>query len=364
MSSNGGSGLPHGEKQSGRGGRSHARATIADVAKLAGVSSMTVSNVLNQRPKAGAIARAAVLAAVEQLNYIPNREAKRLASAQTLRIGIFYTDAATAFVGTVLVGALRASFPMGAEVIVERADPADPEALRASLVRLHGSGVSGVLLPPPMAELVSTSGWLADIDLPAVAVSPGAALPGLPSARCDERAAAFEMTQLLIARGCRQIAIIGGPDGHSAAAMRMEGYREAMAAAGIPVQPFMTEPGDFTFQGGADAAARLLARPDRVDAIFATNDASACGVLATAHRLGISVPDALSVVGYDDTPVAQQVWPALTTVRQDTIVMAQIAMALLADLIAARAAGRDPPPDRLLPYEVIERASLRPRVPA
>ena len=94
-------------RQGERSGRSHARATIADVAQLAGVSAMTVSNVLNRRPKAGADARAAVQAAVEQLGYVPNREAKRLAGAQTLRVGIFYTDAATAFVGTVLVGDAR-----------------------------------------------------------------------------------------------------------------------------------------------------------------------------------------------------------------------------------------------------------------
>ena len=352
-----------GEQKYGRGGRSHARATIADVARLAGVSSMTVSNVLNQRPKAGAEARAAVLAAVKQLNYVPNREARRLASAQTLRVGVFYTDAATAFVGTVLVGALNASVSMGAEIVVERADPTDLEALRASLVRLRGSGTSGVLLPPPIAEIVAASGWLKEIDLPAVAVSPGSALPGLPSARCDERRAAYDITRLLIARGYRHIGIVGGPDSHSAAAMRMEGYRHAMAEANIPVHPDMVEPGDFTFQGGARAAERLLRQSDRVEAIFATNDASACGVLATAHQLGIAIPDALAVVGYDDTPVAQQVWPALTTVRQDTTAMAKIAMTLLSELIATRSAGHENPPDRLVPYEVIERASIRPARP-
>ncbi|WP_261294721.1 LacI family DNA-binding transcriptional regulator [Sphingomonas hylomeconis] len=352
-------GLKNG-RQGERSGRSHARATIADVAELAGVSAMTVSNVLNRRPKAGADARAAVQAAVEQLGYVPNREAKRLAGAQTLRVGIFYTDAATAFVGTVLVGALNASVPMGAEIIVEPADPADPDALRASLLRLQRSGVNGVLLPPPIAELVAMSGWLSEIDLPAVAVSPGASLPGLPSARCDEQHAAYDITRLLIARGHRRIGIVGGPEGHSAAATRLEGYRCAMAEGGLPVDREFIAPGDFTFQGGQKAAARLLALPAPVDAIFATNDASACGVLATAHQLGIAVPEDLSVVGYDDTPVAQQVWPALTTVRQDTTAMGKIAMTLLADLIAARSTGSAAPLDRLVPYSVIERGSIRP----
>lgn len=348
------------EKQSGRSGRSHARATLDDVARLAGVSAMTVSNVLNQRPKAGEKARAAVLAAVKQLGYVPNREAKRLAGAQTLRVGIFYTDAATAFVGTVLVGALDASVQMGAEIVVERADPADPTALRASLQRLQRSGFNGILVPPPIAELVARSGWLSEIDLPAVAVSPGATLPGLPAARCDERQAAYDITRLLITRGHRRIGIVKGPASHSAAAMRLEGYRNAMADAALPIDDSMLAPGDFTFHGGAEAAKRLLGKSAAIDAVFATNDAAACGVLATAHQMGLAVPDALSVVGYDDTPVAQQVWPALTTVRQDTTMIAKTAMSLLTDLISARNASCMPPADKLLPYQIIERGSIRP----
>ncbi|WP_420139304.1 LacI family DNA-binding transcriptional regulator [Sphingomonas sp.] len=352
-------GVQSDEKLTGRSPRSHARTTIADVAKLAGVSSMTVSNVLNRRPNAGPAVQEAVMAAVRQLNYIPNREAKRLAGAQALRIGILYTNAATAFVGTVLVGALNASARMGAELIVEGADPDDLAGMLTSLQRLHRSGVNGLLLPPPIAESVAGAGWLEQIGLPAVAVSPGAALPGLPSARCDERRAASDLTRLLLDRGHVRVGLIGGPKTHSAAAQREQGYRDAMASAGITVDPDMVEAGDFTFEGGTRAAERMLARTKRVDAIFAANDASACGVLAVAHRLGLDVPGALSVVGYDDTPVAQQVWPTLTTVRQNTTLMAETAMTMLADLIAARSRGVAGPRDQLVPYEIVERSSVR-----
>ena len=150
-----------------------------------------------------------------------------------------------------------------------------------------------------------------------------------------------------------QIGFIVGDLGYMSAQRRLDGFLSALTKAGVMIPPEYIRFGLFDFASGLEQAERLLALPEPPTAIFASNDDMAAGVLATAHRRSISVPEDLSVVGFDDTPFASIVWPALTTVRQPVRLLAEAA----ADLLLRPPAE---PEDRQLPHELVVRQSTGP----
>jgi len=346
----------------GRAARRSSRAvTIAMVAERAGVSAMTVSNVLNGQKRVNEAKRSAVLAAVEALNYVPNPAARALASAAPAQIGLLYHDPQVAYLSALLLGALNATRRLGAQLLLQHAPQADVGAALEALRTLKRSGANAFLLPAPFCELLGGSADLAALGLPVVALAPGADLPGLPGVRIDDFAAARELTERLLQLGHRRIAFIGGPSAHSASRSRMDGYRAALEGRGIPFDPVLSVPGAFTFESGLAAAGALLTMTPRPTAIFAANDDMAAAVVSAAHRMGLHIPADLSVVGFDDTPIATRIWPTLTTVRQPVALISEAAVEALVDVLKSPA---EPPPltSRLLPYEIIERDSTGPLV--
>jgi LacI family transcriptional regulator len=169
----------------------------------------------------------------------------------------------------------------------------------------------------------------------------------------DDRRAAYEMTGHLLQLGHRDIGFIRGHPGHGASRRRFEGYAQALADQGAALNADWVVQGNFSSESGVDCGQALLDRPDRPTAIFASNDDMGLGVLMVAARLGLSVPDRLSVVGFDDSTAAKIVWPPLTTVRQPVIDMAYAA----ADLLLARDAHSSPPQARMLDFDLVVRKS-------
>jgi len=175
----------------------------------------------------------------------------------------------------------------------------------------------------------------------------------------DDVAAARDMTEYLIAAGHKRIGFIIGAEHHVAAERRLEGFRAAMKAHRLPVPKTAVVQGRFTYRSGMEAAEELLSVNPRPTAIFASNDDMAAGVIATAQRLGLHVPEDLSVVGFDDTAIATTIWPQLTTVRQPISTMAETAV----DLLATYANQPDPASAgraQLLDVEIVERATVAP----
>ena len=179
---------------------------------------------------------------------------------------------------------------------------------------MEDAGVEGFLLPSPIAEFVALTFKKAPLRVPAVAILPGFPIPGMSSVRCDETHAAFELVSMLLDLGHTKIGHIAGPESQTGCVARREGYFAALKSRAINPRPEYLVKSKFNFQEGVRAADVLLRRKPRVTAIFAANDTLAAAVLAAAHRDGIAVPDSLSVVGYDDSPIAEQLCPALTTV--------------------------------------------------
>jgi LacI family transcriptional regulator len=334
-----------------------ATATIDDVAKLAGVSIKTVSRVLNREPHVRDSTRERVEAAAAQLNYTPNVSARALAGSRSYLIGLYYDNPSPGYVGQIEQGAMAACRRAGHHLIVEEMLETGP-AIRDSIAAFHARvRPDGVILTPPLCDRRELLEALEAVKASYVRIAPSWDLERSPYVYMDDRKAAYEMTAYLQGLGHRDIAFIGGPVDHVAAARRTEGFTDAMASAGLPVRPGRIQPGQFSFRSGWEAGERLLQSPTgRPSAIFAGNDDMALGVMAVANRLHIEIPGDLTLVGFDDSPSAQVVWPQLTTVRQPTAEMAATA----ADILIERGSGEPGPRGRLLNFELVLRESSGP----
>jgi len=349
-------------EKSGR--RRGSAVTIHEVARHANVSPMTVSRVINGESNVRDTTRELVLEAVRVLNYRPNPAARVLAGARDTRIALIYSNPSASYLSELLVGALDGSHRTAAQLVLDRWDNLKPAQEKAAAKKL-AEGITGVILPPPLCESRDIAAAFAAEGVPAVALATGQARDDVSCVRIDDFHAAREMTAHLISHGHTRIAFIKGQPTQTASTQRLEGFQAAMAEAELEVDPALVIQGFFTYKSGLEAAEKLLARKRIPTAIFASNDDMAAAAISVAHRRGLDVPRDLSVVGFDDTPIATTVWPELTTVRQPIAAMAEAAINLLLHKIRRpndRHASQTV--DHLVPYVLVKRDSVAaPRKP-
>lgn len=302
--------------------------TIGDVARLAGVSPMTVSRVINESARVRPETRTRVETVIAATGYTPDPAARILARAGAGRIGLLYANPSNAYLAEVLAGALSGARAAGLFLLIEPSRAGDPVAERLAVSRLVAGGAQGLIVPPPLGESPATLQAISKAGLPAVVLAAPAHLADLVSLRVDDRAAAREMTEYLMTLGHRCIGFIQGPDDQSASAERRRGAEEAVALQ--PDARLSVVAGDFTYRSGLEAARVLLAQSPRPTAIFASNDDMASGALAAIHGAGLETPGDVSVAGFDDSYVAASSWPTLTTIRQPAAEMAHEAAIRLA----------------------------------
>lgn len=346
-----------------RKSRSGARrsVTIKDVARYAGVSPMTVSRVVNGGQYVSDATRQTVMQAVRQLGYSPNLAARNLASARGERIGLLYGNPSASYLSEFLVGALDAATRHGVQLVLEKCEMT-PAASRRAVRRLVAGGVVGVVLPPPLCESAVIRAELQAARMRIVAVAAGRPPADAMCVSIDDFAAAREMTQYLLALGHTRLGFIKGHPNQTASEERWRGFAAAVEEHGQLPEP-RVEQGFFTFRSGLDAAGKLLAVEPLPTAIFASNDDMAAAVMAEAHRRGLEVPNDLAVVGFDDSLIAANIWPGLTTIHQP---IAQMAGEAVDMLVAAVRGGRRgaaaEPVHRQVAHELITRESAaRPR---
>jgi len=335
--------------------------TIEDVARAAGVSAMTVSRVINHGTNVRESTRAAVLEAIEQLNYSPNTAARSLAAGQATHIGLLYANPSAAYLAQFLIGALHAARSAGVHLVIESCESEDADEQAEVTRRFATSDVEGVVLPPPLSESQPIMAELDAMGIPVVTVAMGAPQEDSLNVRIDDHAAAMEMTRYLLDLGHRNIGFIKGHPNHIASHDRHRGFCDALTEAGIDCDKAPCEQGYFSYRSGLTAGERMLARSDRPTAIFASNDDMAAATISVAHRMGLTVPDDISIVGFDDTALATSVWPELTTVKQPIAAMAEAALELLiADLRVQRAGSTRKFAERVLSHALIVRESAAP----
>ena len=341
------------QKVTRRGG---GKLTITDVARYALVSPMTVSRVINGEKNVSQETRDRVNAAVHELGYAPNLAARSLASAESLRIGLLYSNPSAAYLSEFLLGSLEQCSAAAIQLVVEKCDAETGEAI--AVRRLIATGVDGVILPPPLCDSISIIAQLEAAGIPTVVVATGEPPQSASAIRIDDFCAAEAMTRHLIELGHRRIGFVRGHPNQTASAQRYAGYDAAMTTAGLALDADLVVQGYFTYHSGLDAADRLLALPQPPTAIFASNDDMAAAAIAVAHRIGLDVPGDLTVCGFDDTALATTVWPPLTTIRQPVAAMSREAVVLLTAAIRRKAAGKAPKPVcELIDFTLVRRQS-------
>jgi LacI family transcriptional regulator len=329
--------------------------TIHDVAARAGVSLMTVSRVINRESSVKPQTRELVKAAIRELNYAPSPAARSLAGSEPFRIGLLYDNPSIGYLSEFLLGALDESSRTGAQIVVEKC--AESESPTATLAKLLRAGVDGLILPPPLCESAQLLAEIKKGGVAAVAVAPGHPSTDVATIRIDNEAAAREITQHLLSLGHRDFGFIKGHPNQSASDQRLNGFLAAITQAGIKRKDVRIEQGYFTYRSGLMAAERILGKDSRPTAIFAANDDMAAATEAVAHRLGLDVPADLSIAGFDDTPMAAAVWPALTTIHQPVAAMAKSAVDLVLEEIRRRRDGSGGARQLLHPYTLLVRES-------
>lgn len=333
--------------------------TILDVARAAGVSKSTVSRVLDERlPRSDSPTAERVRRAAAELGYIRDPLASGLRRAGTSTVGVVVprlTDTVMAMVYEEIAHAAQGR-GLFAIVAVTEDDPAQERRAVATLV---GRRVDGIILTTARLDApVAVAGARGDVD-DAVRRAPhvlALRTDGTgPAALGDDELGGHLATRHLIDLGHRRIGLVGGPAYASSARDRRRGYKAALTAAGLGLDPTLVAGTSFSMEGGEQAGRDLLDRADRPTAVFAVNDNTAIGVMAAAHALGLRVPQDLSVVGYNDIPVVSRLPVPLTSVRVPFERIAANALDLL-----ARAQAQAAPDTLTAAPTLIPRASTGP----
>jgi DNA-binding LacI/PurR family transcriptional regulator len=338
-----------------------ARPTLEEVAAVAGVSRATVSRVVNDRSNVSEAARAAVHRAIDQTGYVPNRAARTLVTRRTDSVALVITEPerrlfAEPFFADVVRGMSHVLAASDIQLVLLMSQ-SDDDRLRTEqfLVRGH---VDGALLLSLHAEDPLPRNLMGH-GLPVVTGGrPLNGNSGLPCVDVDNRGGGRAAVEHLLATGRRRIGHITGSLDMAPGVDRRAGYRDALAAAGIAVDPGLEVVGDFGSVSGSKGATQLLERVHDLDAIFAGSDLMAAGALQALARSGRRVPDDVAVIGFDDSEIARSSTPALSSIRQPVELMGRRMAGLLVQLL-----GRDPADDGqsnttvILPTELVIRES-------
>ncbi|PAZ16478.1 transcriptional regulator [Streptomyces sp. SA15] len=349
----------------GRGGSSAAPRSV-DVARLAGVSQKTVSRVFNDEQYVSAEVRRRVLEAAEELGYRLNNAARALASGRTRSIGVVTLGTALYGPASLLMGIERAARDTGYALRVVNTLEGDPGGIAGAVESLLEQGVDGIVISEPIDEGIDEPEVSIHVDVPVLVLGapPAFAGPRVVTAGVGADLLARAATEHLLELGHVTVHHLAGPRRWFAARDRLEGWRAALAAHGRTEPPVVE--GDWSASSGY-AAGRELAADRDVTAVFAANDDMAIGLVRALTEAGRRVPDDVSVVGFDDIPVAAYVNPPLTTVRQPFDAVAQTGLKLLVHAIenpqAEPLLASDPPVELVVRTSTAPPPTLRPGRP-
>ena len=338
-------------------GRHSGRPTLEEVAVRAGVGRGTVSRVINGSPRVSDRAKTAVEAAIAELGYVPNLAARALAGNRTDAIALVIPEPETRlfaepYFSDIIrgIGAGLADTDMQLLLTLIR----NPKERARFGQYLAAHRVDGVLLVS-VHEDDSLPDLLEQLGMPAVLNGRRSDLETVSYVDADNVGGARAAAAHLIARGRRRVATITGPPDMYVARCRLDGYRQAVRQAGLPVDEDLVAPGDFTEEGGRRAMRELLARRPDLDGVFAASDVMAAGARAVLREAGRVVPDDVALVGFEDSAIARHMDPGLTSVRQPTEEMGRTMARVLLEEIAERAAVRR---QVVLPTELVQRESV------
>lgn len=302
-------------------------ATIHDVAKRAEVSPITVSRVINEIGHVKDETRVRVLQAIEELNYVPNQQARSLRSRRTYTLALLITDFTNPFWTTVARGVEDKATENNFSVILCNTDEDVTKEQRYVKILLE-KRVDGVVAAPASSKGAHFAQLRAQ-HVPYVLIDRRLDQLDTDVVLCENQETSRELIASLLADGHRRIAIITGPEHISTADERLKGYRQALEQAGVSLDPALIRRGPFTQQTGQDSTRELLALPNPPTAIFACNNFIAFGTLITLNEQGIQMPEQMKLVAFDEIPLLSVVAPSLTVAVQPAYQMGAIATELV-----------------------------------
>jgi DNA-binding LacI/PurR family transcriptional regulator len=325
------------------------RPSMADVARLAGVSSQTVSRVSNGQANVDEATRARVVEAMQTLGYRPNGAARALKSGRFHTIGVIMTTLQTlGNIRTLDAIATEAAHADNSVLLMPISDPT-LRGVSGAYRRLSAQAVDGAVIILE-ARFLDQAEFALPPGIPVVVIDSGAG-PGYTVVDTDQALGARQATEHLLSLGHRQVWHIAGPETSFSAAHRAESWGRTLQAAGIAPPPLSR--GNWTAESGYRHGLTLGRRPD-VTAIFAANDEMALGAMRALHELGRDVPADVSIVGFDDMDVAASFWPPLTTIRQDFVAVGSLSIRKLLAKVSDPATSND---TTIVPTELVIRAS-------
>jgi DNA-binding LacI/PurR family transcriptional regulator len=311
--------------------------TIKDVARLSGVSTQTVSRVLNNRWDVSKETRLRVQKVIASLGYSPNAFARNLSRGRSNTLGVIGYGLVYFGSSSVLTGIESKANELGFSLTLSLIDRIEPKRVEQILYDLLSRRVEGIIWAVPAD--VNTFDWLAEkftkIQTPLVYINKGPDGPDHVTA-LDNRLGGKMATEHLLQQGYQRIGIITGPNSWWEAQERLNGWREVVNAAGYSNIESLIVEGDWNPPSGDIGLHTLLDRNPEMDAVFSSNDQMALGALQAARRLGLRIPEDLGIVGFDDIPEAAYFYPPLTTVQQDTRRLGAVAVERINTLIQAQ----------------------------
>lgn len=342
---------------------SRARPTIDDVAALSGVGRSTVSRVLNGSEKVSDDVRTKVMLAVKELNYKVNMQARFLAGGRGQSITWFYPmdvdiGKNSFFNSMIEVGALRAASQAGFQLLISPLYEHSIKRNAAIIEAIDSQQCDGLILTPPFSDDPELINLIKSRHCPLALIAPGpTTIDMAPGVGIDDQAAGYDLTRHMISLGHKKFHFVKGRQGHISAALRYQGYCEALTDAGLDPNAMRSWQGQFNFASGTEIAEQIFQSGDLPTAIVCANDNMAAGVLFSLHQHELHCPRDISVVGFDDAPICEVIWPPLTTVMQPVTLMGQKVVELLIRDIKEANPESSLPKHETLPHRLILRTS-------
>ena len=316
------------------------KATIKDVAADAGVSIKTVSRVINNEPAVAKKTRASVLKSIKKFNFTPNKDAQGLRSKRSFLIGLLYDNPNKYYLSDVQSGSLNACTGTNYNLVLQDCKNNSPELISKVTNFIKNADLNGVILTPPLTDNLKLVAAITRLNVPISFIAPPNKEFEVWSS-ANDKDAAYAMTNKIISMGHKKIAFIKGHKDHSASKARFDGFCKSLGEQNITLDTSMTLQGNFSFESGFKLAAELLKKKNKPTAIFCSNDSMAAGVIKYCYQNNIAIPEQLSVTGFDDSMIAQEIWPSITTIRQPVAKMSEQAASALITKISGNGLIKD-----------------------
>ena len=303
--------------------------TIKDVSKDASVSIKTVSRVINNEANVAEVTKNKVLASVKKLGFKPNKSAQSLRSKKSYMLALLYDNPNKSYLADVQSGIFNACKNTGYNLVIQECNYKPSKLINDIIQFVKDFKIDGLVITPPLSDMQDFLTNLAANKIEYAVIAPRIMNPDSLYVSSNDYEAAYNLTSEIINHRHRDIGFIKGHPKHSASLLRFNGFLAALKKHGLEPNEQWIKQGNFSFESGFDAGVEIFESSKIPTAIFASNDSMAAGIMKSAQMKGMEVPNDLSLTGFDDSPIAQQIWPALTTIKQPVQQMAAHAARIL-----------------------------------